>query len=91
MPSPLAPDPIRAQSCVCCLYSEPIEIAWRYHLSFYLAHYPIRDKPYIGAISKRKYLLLYETRVFRKRKVVQEKDENQCYSAPKKAESSTEK
>ena len=25
-------------------YSEPIEIAWRLHLSFYLAHYPIRDK-----------------------------------------------
>ena len=25
-------------------YSEPIEIAWRRHLSFYLAHFPIRDK-----------------------------------------------
>ena len=28
MPIPLAPDPIRVQSCVCCL-SEPIEIVWR--------------------------------------------------------------
>ena len=27
MPSPLAPDPIRVQSCVWC-HSEPIKIAW---------------------------------------------------------------
>ena len=26
-----------------CL-SEPIEIAWRKYLSFYLSHHPIRDK-----------------------------------------------
>ena len=42
MPSPLAPNPIRVQSSI-VVYSEPIEIAWRY-LSFYLALYPIRDK-----------------------------------------------
>ena len=35
------------------VYSEPIEIVWRLHLSFYLSYYPIRVKnPSIGAISK---------------------------------------
>ena len=52
MPSPLAPDPIRF-SHVFVVYSEPIEILWREHLSFYLYHYPIRDmNPSIGAISR---------------------------------------
>ena len=41
------------------VYSEPIEIAWLEHLSFYLSHYPIRDmNPLIDAITKWKYLLL---------------------------------
>ena len=58
MPSPLAPAPIRVQSCVCCLFwtnrnSTPV------NLSFYLSHYPIRVmNPSIGTISKWKYLLL---------------------------------
>ena len=30
-------------SHVFVVYSEPIEIAWQYHLSFYLSYYPIRD------------------------------------------------
>ena len=34
------------------VYSEPIEIVWRYHLSLYLSHYPIRDvNPSISAIN----------------------------------------
>ena len=42
MPSPLAPDPIRVQPCVWCLF-------WTNRncmavTSDYLAHYPIRDK-----------------------------------------------
>ena len=58
MPCPLAPDPIRVRSCVCC-HSEPIAIVWRYHLSFYLSHYPIRVmNSSIDAINKWKYLLL---------------------------------
>ena len=41
------------------VYSEPIEIVWRQHLSFNLSHYPIRVmNPSIGAIGKWKYLLL---------------------------------
>ena len=54
MPSPLAPDPIRVQSCVCCLFwtnrnCMPVT-------SFYLSHSPIRVmNPSIGAISKWKY------------------------------------
>ena len=59
MPSPLAPDPIRVQSCVCCLFWTNRNIVWRKHLSFYLFHYPIRVMNlYIGAISKWKYILL---------------------------------
>ena len=55
MPSSLAPDPIN----VFVAYSEPIEIVWWKHLSFYLSHYPIRVmNPSIGAIGKWRYLLL---------------------------------
>ena len=39
-------------SHVSVTYSEPIDIVWRQHLSFYLSHYPIRDmNPLIGAIT----------------------------------------
>ena len=46
IPSPLAPDPISVEACVCCLF-------WtnRNCLSFYLSHYLIRDKSYIGVIT----------------------------------------
>ena len=40
----VAPDPAIRVSHVFGVYSEPIEIAWQYHLSFYLSHYPIRDE-----------------------------------------------
>ena len=44
---------------VLAVYSEPIEIVWQYHQSFYLALYPIRVmKPSIGDVIKWKYLLL---------------------------------
>ena len=56
---PLTPDPIRVQSCVCCLFwTNKNSMAV---ISFYLSHshYPIRDiNPSISAISKWKYLLL---------------------------------
>ena len=38
---PLAPDPIRVQSCVFGVYSEPIEIVY---IFFYLSHHPINDE-----------------------------------------------
>ena len=41
--TPLVPDPIRF-SHVFGVHSEPIEIAWQHHLSFYLSHHPIRDE-----------------------------------------------
>ena len=59
LPIPFAPDPVAGFSHVFGVYSEPIEIVWRWHLSFYLSHYPIRDmNPLIGANSKWKYLLV---------------------------------
>ena len=53
MPIPLAPDPIRVQSCVCCLF-------WTNGVNIYLSIYQIRDmNPLIGANSKWKYLQFY--------------------------------
>jgi len=55
MPSQLAPDPIRVQSCVCCLF-------WTNRnsmavTSIFLSHYSIRDmNPTIDALSKWTYL-----------------------------------
>ena len=50
--------PIRVQSCVCCLFWTNRNCI-EYHLSFYLAHYPIRDKSLCRRYnSKWKYLLL---------------------------------
>ena len=47
MPNPLAPDPIRVQSYVWCLFYSILN-QQKLHcgniLSFYLSHYPIRDK-----------------------------------------------
>ena len=43
MPSPLAPDPIRVQSCVCCLFWTNRNSMAVLHLSFYYSHYSIRD------------------------------------------------
>ena len=64
MSSPLAPDPIRVQSWVCCLLWTN-EIVRRKHISLYLSYYPIRDmNPSIGAISKWKYLLLLKHSAF---------------------------
>ena len=58
MPSPLALTQ-SGFSHVFVVYSEPIEIVWRKHLSFYLSHHPIRVmNPLIGAISKWEYVLL---------------------------------
>ena len=41
MPCPLAPDPIRVQSCVCCLFwsNRNSMAVRRLHLSFHLSHY----------------------------------------------------
>ena len=61
IPSPLAPYPIRVQSCVCCLF-------WANRnnmaiISIFLSQYLIRVmKPSIDAISKWKYLLLLKQR-----------------------------
>ena len=59
MPRPLAPDPIRVQSCVCCLFWTNRNCKAVTYLSFYLSHYPIRVmNSSIGANCKWKYLLL---------------------------------
>ena len=58
MPSPLAPDPIRVQSCACCLFWTNRN-SMAVHLYFYLTHsIQLEINLYIGAISKWKYLLL---------------------------------
>ena len=50
------------------VYSEPIEIAWRQHLSFYLSHYPIRDvNPSISAINRN--ITSTETMVMQRRQL----------------------
>ena len=59
MPSPLAPDPIRVQPCVCCLFWTNRNSTAVTSIFLYLSHFPIRDmSPSTGAISKWKYFLL---------------------------------
>ena len=60
MPSPLAPDPIRVQSCVCCLFSTNRNslAVTAVFLSISLSNPSWVINSSIGAISKWKYLLL---------------------------------
>ena len=60
MPSPLAPHPIRVQSCVCCLFwtNRNSMAGTSIFLSISLSNHSI------GAISKCKYLLLLKHSVF---------------------------
>ena len=44
MPIPLAPDPTRVQSCVCCLFWTNRNCIAVTDLSFYLSHHPIIDE-----------------------------------------------
>ena len=63
MPSLLAPDPIRVQSCVSLFWTNRIIMAVT--SIFLLSHYPIRDMtPSIGSISKWKYFLLLKHSVY---------------------------
>ena len=61
--SPIVPDPIRVQPCVCYLFwtnGNSMAVT-----SFSLSHYPIRVMiPSIGAISKWKYVLLLKLCLF---------------------------